>query len=323
VAALACSGKSVRKDEDGDNAGEGGTQANGGSNGGAIARGGVSGTSTGGSESGGGVSGTSSGGVSGTASGGSSGARGGSSGSASGGMATGGTGTGGVSGTGTCPTCTPTMCTTTVVPTALINDFENLYFDLVDPTFGIFGILDESGMQKPEWWLHYFSGSYAYPTIPQACSGEPTPMYPIARNEMEGVARVSGTVGGPSGFGIWFGPCIIDMSNWSGVRFTIGGRTGTGALVMSVGTSSDTDPDACQIGRGRCSTDLCVSPSLRLPIPDAPGIIALQWSAFMGGTPAATVDPSEVVELRWDFEWASGMTPYAVDVTLDNVMLFE
>jgi hypothetical protein len=30
-----------------------------------------------------------------------------------------------------------------------------------------------------------------------------------------------------------------------------------------------------------------------------------------------------VVLVRWDFEWADGMNPYTVDVTLDNVMLIE
>ena len=48
--------------------------------------------------------------------------------------------------------------------------------------------------------------------------------------------------------------------------------------------------------------------------------IALPWSAFAGGSPSATVDPSELVLIRWDFEWADGISPY---VTLDNVMLFD
>jgi hypothetical protein len=316
VTMLACAGKSVRDaDEDGDNAGEGGTRASGG-NGGNGARGGIAGTSSGGTVSTSGASGTAAGGASGTAAGGASGA------TASGGNAgnsTGGASTGGSSGGDTCTPCTPTTCTTTILPTQVINDFDNLYFpEGNEPPVGLFGVLDETGLQKPEWWLGYFSGSYAYPMIPEACRGEPTPAYPLVRNEMGGVLRVTGTVGGPSGFGVWVGPCIVDLSAGSGIMFMIGGRAGSGALQMTINTSSTTDPNACQIGRGKCDTNICSPPSVGLDITESLEPFALPWTAF-----SPEVDPREVVQFRWDFEWVDGMNPYTVDVTLDNVMLIQ
>jgi hypothetical protein len=279
---LACAGKSVRSgNEDGENAGEGGTRPSGGK-GGNVAGGGVAGTSSG------------------------------------------GTPTGGSSGSNTCPPCTPVMCTTTILPTQIINDFEKLYFsEDTEQPFGIYGILDESGMQKSEWWLGYFSGSYVYPMIPESCSGELVPAYPLVRNEREGVLRVTGTVAGPSGFGVFLGPCVIDMSAGYGIMFIIGGRAGSGALKMAIGTSSTTSPDACQLGRGKCALDNCVPPSVNLDITESPAAIALPWGAFSDGSPSPAVDPHEVVLVRWDFEWADGMNPYTVDVTLDNVMLIE
>ena len=42
-----------------------------------------------------------------------------------------------------------------------------------------------------------------------------------------------------------------------------------------------------------------------------------------GGSPVATVNSAEVIQLQWDFEWADTMTPYEVDVTLDDVMMVQ
>jgi hypothetical protein len=253
--------------------------------------------------------------------------RGGASGKATGGgsgtTTRGMSGSAGSSGTGTCPECTPTQCTTLTPPTSTLNDFDNLYFaEDTNPPLGIFGILDDTGMMKPEWWLGYFSGSYNYPVVPQACTGEPTPPYPLAHDETGGALHVTGTVGGPSGFGVWFGPCIVDMSGYGGISFTIGGETGrSGTLELTVYTSSNLPPSECQIGRGKCVQDACSPSGVLVPVSALPMVITLPWTAFSGGSPASAVDPAEITQLNWDFAWTSGMTPYDVDVTLDRVML--
>src|SRR6185436_20405359 len=113
-----------------------------------------------------------------------------------------------------------------------INEYEKLYFPEDDePPIGILGILDETSMLKPEWWLGYFSGSYHYPMIPETCAAEPLPAYPLTRDETRGELHVTGTVGGPSGFGVWLGPCIIDMSKYGGISFTVGGNAGSSAAL--------------------------------------------------------------------------------------------
>jgi hypothetical protein len=333
---LACGGRSSRDgDEDGDHAGEGGAQASGGAVG-KVVRGGAAGTSAGGSESRGGTSGTASGGTAGTAAGGASGTRGGSSGSSTGGSSAGGSsgtssggasGSSGSSGTNTCMPCLPSACSTVPIPTRTINDFENLLIgESSNGPVGIYGALDEQGAQKPEWWLGYFSGAYVYPTIPEPCSGQPRPMYPLTMNDMNGELRVTGGVHGISGFGIWLGQCVVDMSGYGGISFRMGGNLGTGQIVFSVFTNSNLEPDSCLVGKGACdvaTVGACAASSVTLTMPASPGVFRVPWSSFAGGVPESGVDPSEVVQLNWEFYWAAAPVPYQVDVIIDDVVLFD
>jgi hypothetical protein len=178
-------------------------------------------------------------------------------------------------------------------------------------------------MPKPEWWLGYFSGSYAFPTIPQACANEPAPPYPLNYSDVSGALHVTGTVGTNSGFGVWFGQCIIDMSSYRGISFTISG-TPVG-LDFKVLTSSNLEPQQCLAGQGTCSVrtaGACTPASVPVAVSSAPTVVSVPWTELRGGSPAASVDPSEIVLLRWDFEWTDSMSPYPVSVTLDDVVLF-
>jgi hypothetical protein len=238
------------------------------------------------------------------------------------GASTGGSGTGGSG--NTCPQCMVQVCSKLPLPTDTINDFSNLRVDPMTPTFGIYGANDDSGMTKPEWWLGYYSGSFAYPAIPEACKGEPTPMYPITRTDVEGELHVTGTVGTYSGFGVWLGQCIVDMSDSTGVSFKIGGTTGSGMLKFSVNTNSNQAPDMCLTGKGTCNVDTagaCTPNSVSIAIPATPTVITVPWTDLMGGSPSATVNPEEVLQFQWDFDWSDTMTPYEIDVTVDDVML--
>jgi hypothetical protein len=314
--ALACAGKSERH-EDGDEAGagpgpspgRGGSPSSGGTSGGG--RGGTIGTggskATGGSAGTTGVSGSSSGGTSGSTSGGAS-------------------GSGGSSGMNTCTPCTPSACTTVPIPTNTINDFENLLIIEDDPNIGIYGVNDAMGMPKPEWWLGYFSGSFVYPFVPQACTGEPAPPYPLTHTDVDGVLHVTGTVGTYSGFGIWLGQCIVDMSGYSGISFLIGGNAGLGEVEFRVVTNANAAPVECLVGKGECmdaATGACRPAGVAISVPETPEVVRVRFDSLIGGSHQYTVDPAEVIQLTWAFAWGDGATPYEVDVTVDDVVLFR
>jgi hypothetical protein len=273
-------------------------------------------------ETGGGTSGTGpTGGTSGASTGGS--VTGGTSGSAGSGTGGSGAGSGGSAGTDDCAPCTPSTACPTIMPPAdgIINNFENVFVGEGEPPEnGIYGANDETGMLKAEWWLGYFSGAYAYPDPSDTCS-EP-PVSSLTRSLEGGELHVTGTVGTYSGFGTWMEQCIIDMSAFSGISFRIGGDVGpTGTLQLRVFAQSNTATDECRPGRGGCTDATCTPVTYTVTVPSTPEVVTVAWEDFTGGLPSATLDPSEIWQFQWDFDWAEGSTPYPVDVTLDDVTL--
>jgi len=237
-------------------------------------------------------------------------------------------GSGGSAGSNTCKACMPTACGTDAPPANIINDFENLLIEPATPTFGIYNAADDMGMPilDPPWWEGYFAGTFAYPAIPEACEGLPDPMYPITRADASGELIVTGTVGTYSGFGIWLGQCMVDMSGSTGISFRIGGQTGSGMLKFSVQTNANQEPVMCLTGKGTCdlaSAGACTPPSVMISVPETPAVVTVTWDELTGGSPSASVNTSEVLQLQWDFEWAEMMTPYEVNVTVDDVMMVE
>lgn len=70
----------------------------------------------------------------------------------------------------------------------------------------------------------------------------------------------------------------------------------------------------------------CGSPFKLLPVSASRGEpVSLLWSDFTGGTPIATVDPSQIVGFLWNFErveWAGTVTPpYPVNVSVGSIRL--
>src|SRR6185295_13717734 len=113
------------------------------------------------------------------------------------------------------------------------------------------------------------------------CTGEATPTYPLTRTDATGELHVTGTVGTYSGFGVWLGQCVVDMSAYSGVSFLIGGETGSGMLKFSVHTKSNREPDMCLPGKGTCdvaSAGACTPPSVAISIPATPTVVMVPWT---------------------------------------------
>jgi hypothetical protein len=262
------------------------------------------------------------GGSSGTGTGGTS--TGGTSGSAGSGMTGGTAGSGGSGGSGgtDCAPCTPVAECPTIMPPedGVINNFENLFVGEGElPENGIYGANDDTGALKPEWWLGYFSGSYAYPDASDECV---TADYPLTRSLAGGELNVSGTVGTYSGFGTWLEQCLIDMSSYSGISFRIGGDAGPSGIVrLRAFTQTNTAPPECRAARGTCTSGTCSPSTYTITVPATPEVMTVTWDDFAEGSPSVGVDPAEIWQFQWDFDWADGTTPYPVDITLDEVTL--
>jgi hypothetical protein len=216
-----------------------------------------------------------------------------------------------------------TSCPTIAAPAdGIINNFENLYVGSNEPPEnGIYGANDEDGTLKMEWWLGYFSGAYAYPDASDPCA---TSDYLLTRSLAGGELHVTGTVGTYSGFGTWLEQCHVDMSDFSGISFRIGGDPGpTGTLQLRAFTKTNSAEVECRPERGTCTEATCSPATYTVTVPSSPAVVTLTWADFTGGAPSAGVDPSEIWQLQWDFDWADGTTPFPVDVTLDDVMLVE
>jgi hypothetical protein len=266
-----------------------------------------------------GASGTGATGGTGTPTGGAagSGATGG-----SGGSGTAGGGSGGMAGMDPCAPCTPTTdCPSVMLPSdGIINNFDNLYVGETEPPEnGIYGANDASGALKEMWWTGYFSGAYAYPDAGDTCAPSTTP---LTRSLAGGQLHVTGTVGTYSGFGTWMEQCHIDMSAFSGISFRIGGDAGpTGTVQLRVFEQANTAPIDCRPMRGTCADATCSPATFAVTVPATPAVVTVAWDDFTGGAPSATVNPAQIWQFQWDFDWAEGGTPFPVDVTLDDVTL--
>jgi hypothetical protein len=62
-----------------------------------------------------------------------------------------------------------------------------------------------------------------------------------------------------------------------------------------------------------------------VPVTDTATVINVTWAQLLGGAPAVTVNPSEITSIVWVIPPPAGAggstpaTPYAIDVTLDDI----
>lgn len=219
------------------------------------------------------------------------------------------------------PPCTPQACRTVAPSNALITDWND-----VDEN-GLFVDNDSYSNPGPDWWLGFFGGPYVYPSIDPCSKGAP-PRYPLEQ-DVDGGWHVTGTVETWSGFGLWFAPCMVDLSAYAGVSIEIWGNVGdTHEVNMNVVTSRDKEPDKCLTNVGTCALTGggCKSPGKAISVPPSPGEpITVLWSELTGGSPIDGVDPNEVIGLHWGLqrvEWGGVVTPpFPIDVHVGTVRL--
>ncbi len=158
-------------------------------------------------------------------------------------------------------------------------------------------------------------GVYVYPDALKPTAGE--------------FLRFADQVRDYTGMGVWFSGCI-DGSKFRGVRFTIAGNAGaSGAVQFYVIANRDKEVDAPN-SAGACvpadPTQIwqsCRPPVVTLPVTGAPTQHSIAWTAFKAGLPTPTTDGSDLLALQWSFDWQDGATPYAAELTVDNLEFFS
>jgi hypothetical protein len=220
-----------------------------------------------------------------------------------------------------CPTGPlATWCAMPVsVATAIIADFAAPPGG-TPPVFGLFG--------TPVW-----GGVYAYPAAaPDPCTDAAPPAYPIFSEMRDNQWRVSGTLGSYSGFGLWWNctvggnvypVCVIDLSAFSGIQFTLQGDPGpTGTLVFQMRTANNTPAptDSTTSSCGSC-TGTCTFASKTIPVTSARTTVSIRWTELAGGAPHA-FDPQQVTGVEWQFPYP-GMGAFPIDLVIDDIELLR
>jgi hypothetical protein len=242
-------------------------------------------SSNAGSSSGGSASGSTNGGTAGTTAGSANGGSGGA--------------TGGTAGSSTF------SCTGVIPPSTDITNFT----DLMPTSAPMWGATPAIGA--------FYGGLFGY--------GGPgaIPTTDVSNDDL----HVTGSVKDFSGFGLYVSYCA-DASQFDGVRFKISSAGGkTKSVLFAVQTNINLYPDPMAM-KGECTATPankfidCVPPGYTVAnIGSEPQVVEVTWDKLAGGKPAtsATTLGKDIVGFQWSFPWATGMMPYDVDVTVDDV----
>jgi hypothetical protein len=151
--------------------------------------------------------------------------------------------------------------------------------------------------------------------------------------------HITGSVGDYSGFGLYFDSCSrIDASAFKGISFKVSSTVISDGITFGVDTLDNTitadwinSHGGSSTGPGRCtppadpslnqySQSTCANAAASIPVTATPTVQQVLWSDFTGGKPDANIaKPAEIIGIHWSFPWTGAGTPYAVDLTLDDL----
>jgi hypothetical protein len=158
-------------------------------------------------------------------------------------------------------------------------------------------------------------GVYVYPSSLSPAAGD--------------FLRFDGQVKDYTGMGVWLSGCI-DASKFRGLRFTISGAVGaSGNVQFFLITNRDKDVNvddsvgACVPADPNDPWPSCHPPAVTLPVTAAPTTQSIPWTALKNGSPSATTNGSDIIAIEWAFDWSGSATPYAAQLTIDDLQFFN
>lgn len=236
------------------------------------------------------------------------------------GAGTGGSGTVAACGTGPFAPNPGVLC---LPPTQMITDFT------YDPDAGA-----TDQVRFGTFGTSLSGGQSAYSNVPGTVTG----------NVTQGDWHIMGNVANYSGFGLYFdnvnGCNMVDASAFDGISFTIWGTTGSMPITMGIGILDDSvapswltsvdagsatpSPGSCipTSGNGPFYHPGCSDPTNVITVTGtqaAPQTVSLRWTDFTLGMCKANVLPNEILSVYWQIPWSPTMTPYDVDIHIDNL----
>jgi hypothetical protein len=151
--------------------------------------------------------------------------------------------------------------------------------------------------------------------------------------------HLSGMVTTTSGFGLFSSGCSpLDASAFVGISFTLSGSIEADRrLIFFVESAAQqisylwqnaqepgpTEPDAAP-NAGRCMPatsrydGTCREPRVLLEVPPLPTTVEIAWADLLGGSPVASVDPTEITAIAWALPEPAA-SAYAVDIHIDDL----
>jgi hypothetical protein len=124
------------------------------------------------------------------------------------------------------------------------------------------------------------------------------------------------------------GTYCLDASQYTGIRFTIGGSItlSSGCFLAFAVTDSPHSPSTfAGDPRGSGSSTVYAPQVSPLPLSVTPTLISIPFSgvgAPMGGSPAIPIDRTRLTRLQWQLTIASGTGHCSADFTIDDIVFY-
>jgi hypothetical protein len=184
-------------------------------------------------------------------------------------------------------------------------------------------------------------GTFVYPQISASPNAPPPPG--LTSDVTRGDWHIAGSVVEPAGFGLFLDCERLDASLFQGVAFRIAGSVASSeSLQFLVGTAGNEvshtwllqTNGSAPASFGRCEPALsqfdgtCTPAQLSVPVSTEPVDVFVSFAALTGGSPEPTVNPIELVRIRWALpdpavDETGRVVPYAVDLHIDDIRFVE
>jgi hypothetical protein len=180
--------------------------------------------------------------------------------------------------------------------------------------------------------LMFGEGADSWGSFTYAIAG-PTPPTATLTADGDGIQIVGGSLGRDDyeGVGLYYNnTTCLNGAAYNGLKFDFAGTVGACQLRVGVTFSGDVPPSD-DVLRGACvgTGSTCYGPVANVTAaamaatPSAP-TIEVPFASMSGGAPIATVDPTKIVSVQWQFVYATATDGAAcsTNFTVENVSFY-